>query len=496
MDKKILERINKNKDWYNKSYSGYPIGIHMQGEAISFETFKNPYAMDYGLVFQNHGAKDHFDWFWNNNELRKKRVKLLKKLSTDSTLSSRALRIGEKNHKNFVSLSDKIARLDLEKLSDKKLKDTFEVLHQELIDICDWSYSVDIFLSDEEVDWLEGLIRKELKSKVTSEIVATLTQPTFPSFVNQAEVLFLKIALSLKKANIKVAEKLSKQYEQRYFWIRSNYKEYSRLSSAQILSEAYEYCKKHNTEEISAKIAHENRIITENINHKKKITKSLRLSKKLQNIIRMSEALTHLQDNRKERVLRMNTLFYEFLEETAQRFSIENPLVFYCTPQEVFSLYKMKRFDMGEIKDRYNKGFLTIFSKGKYTLVPASEYASSITESNFFKDHGSITEIKGSVAYKGVVKGIIRVLKNASDILGFKEGEILVANQTTPEYVPAMKKAIAIITDQGGITCHAAIISRELKLPAIIGTKIATKVLKDGDMVEVDAEKGVVKILK
>jgi pyruvate,water dikinase len=67
---------------------------------------------------------------------------------------------------------------------------------------------------------------------------------------------------------------------------------------------------------------------------------------------------------------------------------------------------------------------------------------------------------------------------------------------TRPEYISAMKKAAAIVTDEGGITCHAAIVSRELKKPCIIGTKIATKVLKDGDLVEVDADKGIVKILE
>lgn len=67
---------------------------------------------------------------------------------------------------------------------------------------------------------------------------------------------------------------------------------------------------------------------------------------------------------------------------------------------------------------------------------------------------------------------------------------------TSPWYLPAMKKATAIVTDEGGITCHAAIVSRELKKPCIIGTKIATKVLKDGDLVEVDANKGIVRIIK
>jgi len=67
---------------------------------------------------------------------------------------------------------------------------------------------------------------------------------------------------------------------------------------------------------------------------------------------------------------------------------------------------------------------------------------------------------------------------------------------THPEFLPMMRKAVAFVTDEGGITCHAAIVAREMKRPCIIGTKNATKVLKDGDMVEVDAEKGIVKILK
>jgi len=74
-------------------------------------------------------------------------------------------------------------------------------------------------------------------------------------------------------------------------------------------------------------------------------------------------------------------------------------------------------------------------------------------------------------------------------------GDVLIAVMTRPDYLPAMQKAIAFVTDEGGITCHAAIVAREMKKPCVIGTKIATKTFKDGDMVEVDAEKGVVKIL-
>ena len=82
------------------------------------------------------------------------------------------------------------------------------------------------------------------------------------------------------------------------------------------------------------------------------------------------------------------------------------------------------------------------------------------------------------------------------EISKMKQGDILVTTMTSPEFVIAMKKASAIVTDQGGLTSHAAIVSRELKIPCIIGTKIATKVLKDGQLVEVNANHGWVKIIK
>ncbi len=77
-----------------------------------------------------------------------------------------------------------------------------------------------------------------------------------------------------------------------------------------------------------------------------------------------------------------------------------------------------------------------------------------------------------------------------------EKGDVLVAGMTTPDFVPAMKKAPAIITDEGGITCHAAIISRELGIPCLVGTRIGTKILVDNELVEVNANHGVVKRLE
>lgn len=101
--------------------------------------------------------------------------------------------------------------------------------------------------------------------------------------------------------------------------------------------------------------------------------------------------------------------------------------------------------------------------------------------------------VKGDVACRGKVIGPVRIIKRKNQAKEFQAGEILVSPMTTPDFLPAMKKAAAIVTDEGGITCHASIVTREMKKPCVIGTKIATKVFKDGDMVEVDAIKGIVR---
>ena len=104
--------------------------------------------------------------------------------------------------------------------------------------------------------------------------------------------------------------------------------------------------------------------------------------------------------------------------------------------------------------------------------------------------------LPGRTAYEGVVRGRVRIVNTIQDLPKFQAGEILVSCMTTPTLMSAIHHASAIVTDEGGITCHAAIVSRELKIPCITGTRNATKVLKDGDEVEVDATKGIVIILK
>jgi len=100
--------------------------------------------------------------------------------------------------------------------------------------------------------------------------------------------------------------------------------------------------------------------------------------------------------------------------------------------------------------------------------------------------------LTGTIASPGIATGRVRILHKSHPerFKLFKKGEILVAMTTSPSFIPAIKKAAAVITDFGGLTSHAAIAARELKKPCIVGTRSATTTLKDGDMVKVDAERG------
>lgn len=98
--------------------------------------------------------------------------------------------------------------------------------------------------------------------------------------------------------------------------------------------------------------------------------------------------------------------------------------------------------------------------------------------------------LEGTPASPGVATGPVRIIKKASEIDKVKEGDILVASMTDPDYVPAMKRAAAILTDKGGKTSHAAIVSRELGCPAVVGSTNATKLLKNGEIITVDGSSG------
>lgn len=156
---------------------------------------------------------------------------------------------------------------------------------------------------------------------------------------------------------------------------------------------------------------------------------------------------------------------------------VDRPIAFICLNNELITLFGQEVLDL---KNYLNEKDDQLASKDKSDDVHV---------------------IKGQVVYQGKVVGrVVKILEtdyvNAASIVGELKDYILVTKMTRPEIVSLIKNAAAIVTDEGGITCHAAIVSRELKKPCVVGTRVATQVLQDGDLIEVDAERGVVTFIE
>ncbi len=189
-----------------------------------------------------------------------------------------------------------------------------------------------------------------------------------------------------------------------------------------------------------------------------------------------------------------NDMIYSLLNEIAEKMGWEKGLLKFITFEELKRCIKEKKeFPLGILKKRRDSYFAyfnyKIFYEYEINGVLGGEgYMIKMEEVS-----QDIKEIKGNSANIGHAVGSAKLVFNREELDKVGYGDILVAPMTSPYHITAIEKASAIVTDEGGITCHAAIISREMNKPCVVATKIATKVFKDGDRIAVDADKGIVR---
>lgn len=207
--------------------------------------------------------------------------------------------------------------------------------------------------------------------------------------------------------------------------------------------------------------------------------------------------ITHFRGKHSQRVMAEEIFLPQILSRISEQTKIGPALLLYLFPKEIISFLRDKSPINVNILNERKKHYQWIMEEGKEKYCFGKN--TSIKEHLIFKNEhntSNTTEIKGSSAYPGIVKGYVKCIKTINDVAKVRKGDVLVAPMTDLNYMVAMKKAAAFVTDEGGILCHAAIVAREMRKPCIIGTKLATQVLKDGDIVEVDAEKGIVRKIK
>jgi len=220
----------------------------------------------------------------------------------------------------------------------------------------------------------------------------------------------------------------------------------------------------------------------------------IKLNKELEIIRKWTQELSYWRNHIAEVCGIASYAIVSQFKLAAEKLKIDYRLIRWMSSTEFFNALKGEGVPPEGILSEREKAFGIIVENGE-NLIITGKKLNGLIEYSLGKAE-AIKEFEGLVANKGRVKGIARVILSPEELLKIKKGDVLVVPETTPDFVPSLHFAKGIIADMGGITSHAAVISQELNIPCVVGTKIATRVLKDGDLVEVDAEKGIVRILK
>ncbi len=224
---------------------------------------------------------------------------------------------------------------------------------------------------------------------------------------------------------------------------------------------------------------------------------ALHENKKVRQLVRDAQTHTYIRNRRVEIYMRneyyLRKKLFSLVEEQT---GVPISDLLEMKPEEIKELVLQgKGVDPAEM-ERRKKEYALIMKNYQQTLITDPEEVSAIRKKYERELPVETTEFKGFVASPGYARGTVRIVNGSKDVGKVQEGDILVAKFTLPDFVPAMAKAGAVIADLGGISSHAAIVSRELNKPCVIGLKTASLVLKDGDVVEVDAQKGIVRKLE
>lgn len=427
---------------------------------------------------------------------------------------------GNKINSKIIKKSDELVEFttkeifetDLKQKSNKELWELYEKhldLHTKMYEYCWLPNATDMFYPE-----YTNYLKKYLKTKTSDEeklskYFVVLTNPSKESVENIQTKKKLKIAIQLEKdCETKklfredlqtIKEKLKPEFLKLIEEHWNNYKFLQRLWIGQ--PSTLEYYLKQFKDILLSPTHLENDLkkideeLKQKQEEKEKLLEELNIEEHYKKMFEIFGEFMITKIYRRYKQLEALFHIEKLQKEIAKRVNLSLKQLRFILPEEMKELLLEGKIDLEEINKRTK--FCVYYTTKGQEFILTNEKAQKIAEKvQTIKIDKDLKELHGQVACPGLVKGKVKIIIRDFDMYKMKKGDILVSIATDPDIVPAMKKASAIVTEQGGVTSHAAIVSRELGIPCIIGTKIATKILKDNDSVEVNATKGIVKILE
>lgn len=473
MNQEKLKSIFK-KDWYIQGFNGVP--IFLNSCAASLVPMKERLGYGYSGFICGY-QDDYCEYGYLHSDLVGVWAEAKKRIKEDGNYLMKIKSQYEEIFKGHAMMFDKIGVREIGQMDDAEILGHFKKSLAAMTDSVGIAHVLEGIGMELEKELKEGLFEYLDDKKSFNKYFAAITTPTKPSFIANEE----NDLRSIMRLEGEPLETALVMHLKKYFWIQNSYVGPKKISVESL------------KERIGVMLMEK-----EGASGQGSVA-VLDLSPELKEMVGIIDFCTIWQDERKENILKSISNLGIVMDELAQRTKISSHLLSYLGVDEIMemeTIEKMKNLE-DELMERTRGVLFLVDEHGEKKFVGEdyAEYIRIKKESETSK-YDFEMDLHGTTANGGTAIGHAIVCKDIKTIDKVKEGDILVASMTRPEFIPALRKAAAIVTDEGGITCHAAIIARELGIPAVIGTKIATKILKDGMLVEVKANHGLVKIIK
>jgi len=463
-------------DWYIQGFPAVPLFLSVAAESgISMEE-------ELGFCY-SHFLFNYYDNYgemaYDCVDLERIWIIVKEKLQNNPKYLEEVKSSYRSNLRKYEPFLDIVKKNKLKNLDDEDLLNIFQKLVLAQRDGVGSSHIIDAIGIEIEKEFHQAL-KEELPlvgAVEFNDIFTTLITPSEISFVNREEQELMQIG-NVDNIN------LLNRHAKRYSWINNSYAGPKYLQIDDFRDRLINIKKKKEKN---------------NCSKTPDLISKHNLSPSLKEMIHIIDYCAVWQDERKALCYQNISYVGLVLDEIARRLNQSVNDFYYLGPYEALKLQSLKNLDdMIPVLRERKDGCLMIVEKGFDKLISGEEYKKIMgnNKSLLRNENTDNQELRGTVANIGTARGVVKILRNIESLNEFKEGDVLVASMTRPEFMPAIKKAVAIITDEGGVTCHAAIIARELNIPTIIGTKTATQILENGWMVEVRANHGVIKILE
>lgn len=366
---------------------------------------------------------------------------------------------------------------------------------------------------------ISQLVQKQgLDGKTQFEILNIMLKPDETTLIEEEEKDLLKLALEIKKERTilefflqplkTVLSNLSYEAEQINKKLLAHQAKYSFLASSENFDEFdLQYYVRRLQEMVKSSESHLHQDLAKKSPDKEvmgkereELVQKYNLSSELVHFIDITRIYSHQRMFIRLFWTKGINVWGKILRELARRMNLSEVEIQYLTREEINAYFERKTIiSAGEIEERKKPCVYAIFNRQKPILFTGEE-AKQVYEKYLKEEIEDKTMVKGQIANKGVKVGKVKILAHGENMVKqvyeMEKGDILVTGNTRPDMMLALEKASAVVTDEGGICSHAAIVSRELGIPCVIGTIHATKLFKDGDIIEVNGEEGFAKLVR